>query len=194
MIIANIFLIVSGCYSQKYVVHTYTEEDGLPSSNINSISQDSSGIIWMATRNGLCSYDSHKWKEYYSNNGIPFKNTIKVKVDEKSKVWILQYFTSLDNDIDGISLSKFDDDKWKSYSVKLPYLYTLQTHLTSFDLSTYKNTTIASLGVYQLGVYLFINGNWKFFDGRKGEFPTTNIYSTYVDRGDVYITTDIGIF
>ncbi len=189
----SLILIIPQAYAQKYLIHTYTEEDGLPSSYINSMSQDSSGMIWIATRSGLCTYDSHRWKEYYSNNGRPFRDALKVKVDEQGQVWVLQNFSNLESNTDGITLSKLDN-RWKNFSIKLPKGYTISDHHSNFALSTYNDVTIAGLAVYGLGVFVFHNSQWQFFDARDKQFPSTKIYSVYIDKGNLYFTTDKGIY
>ncbi len=42
----------------------FTEEDGLPSLTTYEIIQDSSGILWIGTENGLVSYDGEKFEKY----------------------------------------------------------------------------------------------------------------------------------
>ncbi|QIA07681.1 ligand-binding sensor domain-containing protein [Draconibacterium halophilum] len=42
----------------------YTNEDGLPSSYIKSISQDQFGFIWLATRSSVCRFDGKYFKTF----------------------------------------------------------------------------------------------------------------------------------
>lgn len=42
-----------------------TPQDGLPHPSVNTIIQDSDGLMWMGTWNGLCRYDGYKFKVYH---------------------------------------------------------------------------------------------------------------------------------
>ncbi len=57
-----LFLILNTLlFAQEYRIHHYTIEDGLPSNEVYDIGQDSVGIMWFATRKGLCKYDGFHW-------------------------------------------------------------------------------------------------------------------------------------
>lgn len=195
MIILNLLFSAVYCHAQKYLIHTYTEDEGLPSSNVNSISQDSSGFIWVATRSGLCTYDSHKWKTYLSNNGIPFDNAIKVKVDEKGQVWLLQQLTNIDNNLEGLNLLKYENNRWKSFPIKMPYGAFINDNAMSFSLSTNSNNkTIAAFSIYNHGVYLFIDNKWSFYNAHNTSLSSNKIISTYIYNNDIYITADSSVY
>ena len=49
--------------AQTFNYKQYTEEDGLPSLTIYEIAQDSSGILWIGTDNGLVSFDGEKFEK-----------------------------------------------------------------------------------------------------------------------------------
>jgi len=73
----------------------YTIEDGLPSNTVADITQDHRGIIWLATHNGLCSFDGYRFVTYYSN---PFDSTsisgnriINIEKAEYPYLWIGTY-------------------------------------------------------------------------------------------------------
>jgi len=57
----------------RYVFNKLTNKDGLSYSTVHDITQDSSGIIWFATKQGLNKYDSYDIKTYYREDypGIP---------------------------------------------------------------------------------------------------------------------------
>jgi len=65
-----IFILLLGIFSSTPIVaqelsyKQFTEEDGLPSLNTYEIVQDSSGILWIGTENGLVSYDGDKFEKY----------------------------------------------------------------------------------------------------------------------------------
>ncbi|MGQ8338250.1 two-component regulator propeller domain-containing protein [Sunxiuqinia sp. A32] len=57
----------------RYVFKRLNNEDGLTHNTINDITQEATGIIWIATKQGLNKYDSYNIHTYYQENavGIP---------------------------------------------------------------------------------------------------------------------------
>jgi len=51
-------------------VHYYGVEDGLPDSRIYDIRVDSTGIVWVTTRGGLCCYDHGRWSTFDEKSGL----------------------------------------------------------------------------------------------------------------------------
>ncbi len=45
----------------------FTEQDGLPGIQVNSLLQDKFGYLWVGTINGLARYDGYEFKRYYNN-------------------------------------------------------------------------------------------------------------------------------
>src|ERR1043165_4277219 len=45
----------------------YTEKDGLPGAQVNSILIDKHGYVWIGTINGLARYDGYEFKRFYFN-------------------------------------------------------------------------------------------------------------------------------
>lgn len=48
-------------------MHYFSDDQGLHTSHINDIVQDSSGYIWVASRDGLFKYDAYGFKGYYAD-------------------------------------------------------------------------------------------------------------------------------
>ncbi len=53
-----------------YVFKKLNNEDGLTYNTVHDIAQESSGIMWLATKQGLNKYDSYKIKNYYREDDI----------------------------------------------------------------------------------------------------------------------------
>ena len=68
----------------------YNTEDGLVSDNVNSMCQDSSGFIWIATSEGLSKYDSKEFINYTTENGLSSNNLYCILTDifNGNKIWI----------------------------------------------------------------------------------------------------------
>lgn len=52
-------------------MRTYTAADGLGSSFVTHISQDSAGYLWFSTRDGLSRYDGYEFTTYGRESGLP---------------------------------------------------------------------------------------------------------------------------
>lgn len=63
---------------------------GLTSNRINGIFEDSKGLLWITTENGLCCYDpvSARMKKYTISNGLPGNVTYKTLEDGSGNIWV----------------------------------------------------------------------------------------------------------
>ena len=57
-------LITGSLAAVNYDVYNLTNNDGLSNSSINSINQDSSGLLWFGTWDGLNMYNGREFKVY----------------------------------------------------------------------------------------------------------------------------------
>lgn len=77
---------------ERYSVVNLTNNDGLSNSSINTILQDSSGVMWFGTWDGLNMYNGREFKVYKPDVNNPFaigNNIIRDVVEENSHtLWI----------------------------------------------------------------------------------------------------------
>jgi ligand-binding sensor domain-containing protein len=70
----------------------FSRNDGLLNNNVGQVVQDSTGFIWVASRNGLYKYDGYTFTPYFSNqndNSSLSNNYINnLYVDKKGRLWI----------------------------------------------------------------------------------------------------------
>ncbi|HKQ75237.1 MAG TPA: two-component regulator propeller domain-containing protein, partial [Blastocatellia bacterium] len=57
--------------AERLPIRTYTTTDGLESSFIQGIFQDSRGFMWFSTRNGLSRFDGRQFITYNTSHGLP---------------------------------------------------------------------------------------------------------------------------
>ena len=96
LLIALLFVVIcnSPVYNQNYNISFdhLTVEEGLSQSTIFSITQDTKGFIWIASRDGLNRYDSHEIKVYRNDPQDPtsLSNNLvnSLLVDSKGQLWI----------------------------------------------------------------------------------------------------------
>ncbi len=77
--------------AQFPVIKNFTVNDGLPSSRIYDIEQDSSGYIWFATENGISRYDGYEFRNFTKPDGLPSNSVIRLYRDYKDRLWYLTY-------------------------------------------------------------------------------------------------------
>ena len=81
-------------------VRTFTVRDGLPSNAITIIRQDSRGLIWIATWNGLCCYDGNRFTTFHgepwgSGNALSSQRISAIEPDSQGNIWVRTYDGSL---------------------------------------------------------------------------------------------------
>ncbi len=76
-------------WGQQYFFQTFGQEDGIPVSTINDITEDPSGFMWIATEGGgLARFDGTRSEIYNKENGLPSDYVTALLCAEKSKLWI----------------------------------------------------------------------------------------------------------
>ena len=74
-------------FSQNKPYLIFTEDDGLPSNVVKSITKDKDGILWVGTENGLSKYDGQKFSNIQKSDGLPGSRVWAVSSDGKSKIY-----------------------------------------------------------------------------------------------------------
>ncbi|MFZ4590967.1 MAG: two-component regulator propeller domain-containing protein [Ignavibacteria bacterium] len=79
-------------FPQRYFTKTYDIENGLPTRMIYDICQDTTGLIWVATYEGITCYDGFKFMNYNGKDGLPNQKYKGIKTDEKGIIWSIPLF------------------------------------------------------------------------------------------------------
>lgn len=85
-------LIVSVACAQKGAEVSYRRFDtrnGLPSTQIQGVFEDSKGYIWAITDRGACRYDGYDFKVYTNRQGLPSNNVLLINEDRKGRIWFM---------------------------------------------------------------------------------------------------------
>jgi PAS domain S-box-containing protein len=168
---------------QEYQTDIYTIEDGLPSSTVYDIAQDSKGRIWFATRSGICVYDGIKWISYGISDGLPHLHFYRIAVDEEGIIWATEKKPA-----DGILF--FDGKKWD----KIPAPEIPHTSIQIQDLQTAilngKNSLI--IQSQNSGIFIWCDKRWIHYGIEQG-LPTLDIRSVAVSDNIIFLATDQGL-
>lgn len=169
-------------WGQTYLVKNYNENDGLGSSIVNDVKQDTTGRMWFATRTGISVYDGYEWKSFNQNDGLQSMTFFRLKVDEKGIVWGLS--------IDRPSISYFLKSKWHHIPVKTEIQN--ETGITSFELFYLNDEIILFIGTLQSGLYCYRHGAWERLTIKDGLLSNRINHLVVMER-KLYIATNNGI-
>lgn len=88
----SIALALSVTASENILFKHFTMRDGLSDNQVNSITRDSKGFIWISTSYGLCRYDGYEFRNFMkeSNNpeSLPFYCVESVQEDHEGMLWV----------------------------------------------------------------------------------------------------------
>ena len=101
----GILLFSPDVIAQRYHAHTYNEINGLPSSYVRGITQDTLGCMWFATRNGVACYDGLHWIHYNQNDGLGVMANGHILADPAGRMWAV-------SELSPVLVSWFDGDSW----------------------------------------------------------------------------------
>lgn len=76
-------------FSQEPVYRHYTEADGLPSSEVYHVFQDSKDYIWFATNNGVSRFNGTSFTNFGIKDGLPELTVFEIFEDYKGRIWFI---------------------------------------------------------------------------------------------------------
>ena len=95
--------------AQQYNFKNYTPKNGLASSNVNNIFQDSKGYLWFATQGGgVSKFNGKTFNNFNKESGLIDNNITYITEDRSGNIWIAT----------SSGVSKFDGIKFTNYSEK----------------------------------------------------------------------------
>jgi ligand-binding sensor domain-containing protein/uncharacterized membrane-anchored protein YhcB (DUF1043 family) len=63
-------------------------QEGLPSSEIYDLFEDSKGYLWIATDAGICKYNGLSLTTFTTRNGLPDNTVFHIREDSKGRIWV----------------------------------------------------------------------------------------------------------
>lgn len=89
LLYALILLLVLGssARAQLPAYRNYTVKDGLPSSEVYDVFQDSQGYIWFATNAGVSRFDGYRFRNFSTLNGLADNTIFEIYEDYRRRLW-----------------------------------------------------------------------------------------------------------
>jgi len=180
-----IFYLVAGwVQAQHYFTRTYTVADGLPATPVFSLTQDTSGVMWFATRSGISSYDGTEWHNYTRKEGLSSYGYAWVHCDEKGMIW------AFPNNGDLIA-DYFDDKGWHRYPATGSPAWA--NSYCDFGIYYEDGAPVLVAASYDSGIFICRNRNWRRL--RPGiEIPCRNFSGLSIHNNQIYCATNQGVY
>ncbi len=81
-----LFILSYDTFSQEPFMFHYSVKDGLPSTEVHSIFEDSKGYIWISTDGGIAKYNANTFKIFDSSGGLPDNTVFEVFEDRRQRI------------------------------------------------------------------------------------------------------------
>ncbi len=78
-------------HSQDICFKHFTNDNGLPATEVYDMIQDHNGYIWIATTYGVCRYDGYEFSTFTTKDGLADNTVIKLYEDYKGRIWFSSY-------------------------------------------------------------------------------------------------------
>lgn len=179
--ITLIFIVLASCKPDEN-----TDEDGLPSNVITKITIDKNGIKWIATDNGLVSFDGEKWTAYPKTASLYKMPVLDVILNENTLL-AATFKGALKSNITNQTLNQSQVFERKANGLISDTVNKIATD----KLSTTFFGTPKGLSILKENTWTFYDGNW----GRsKDNFLTTNKITgiATASNGWNYVSTEGG--
>ncbi|MCK4662164.1 MAG: histidine kinase [Bacteroidales bacterium] len=91
IIIIGFLAISLTVFSQSPTFRHYTVNDGLPSSEVFHVIQDSKGYIWFATNMGVSRFNGYEFENFDIQDGLPDNTVFEIYEDFKGRIWFIPF-------------------------------------------------------------------------------------------------------
>ena len=171
--------------AQQYSTRIYTESEGLVTNTVFDIKQDSSGVLWIARRAGISSFDGLSFTNYYVANGLRAGTYAFLCIDRKNSVWALPESGQL-------CISRFNGKKWETFFPPDNFTCNPNVQFTSLEVFYTGDDYNCLIGTAQDGIILARNGVWKHISTRDGLLSKRVTDIEYFDT-KIFVASDSGL-
>lgn len=165
--------------AQFYPIRIYDETSGLPSTNIISIHQDRSGLMWFVTRGGISSYDGREWKTTPLPDGFPAAFNAVSRWDARDRLWTVAIARSQ-------QIHHFDGERWVAFDG--PPADGAEANVVAFDVSAPGSEPRLALSMSDRSLFYFNGSGWD-----RVELAATGTSLRFHDS-QLLVGTDEGLY
>ncbi|MCK6648372.1 MAG: SpoIIE family protein phosphatase [Bacteroidia bacterium] len=180
LLILLLFSLIS--YSQTTSFIYYGVEQGLSQSQVQSITQDNDGNLWIATLSGLTKYNGKEFQSYSRKDSLAEDWITTLYKDNKGNIWMGHW-------AGGVSMYDFKTKKFKNLELEE---YTRFKTVTGIIQDEKNRFWISTEGA---GIFVYDPVNKKMISiTSKDGLSSDNVYDMCLDqKQNIWIATDIGI-
>ena len=93
-------MLALGQIRQHVSYRHFDTRDGLPSTRLNGLLEDSHGYIWTISDKGAARYNGYNFEVYTTKDGLPSDNVLLIHEDLQGRIWFLcgTQYAYLEND------------------------------------------------------------------------------------------------
>jgi len=160
----------------------YGVEQGLSQSQVQCITQDDDGNLWIGTLSGLTKYNGREFKVYTRTDSLAEDWVTSLCKDKTGNIWFGHW-------AGGVSMFNYKTKKIENLNLEE---YTRFKTVTSIAQDEKSRFWIATEGA---GVFVYDPANKKMITlTKKDGLSSNNIYNVCQDqKGNMWVATDIGI-
>jgi signal transduction histidine kinase/ligand-binding sensor domain-containing protein len=171
---------------QKYPFTHYDIENGLPQSQVTSITQDNHNQIWISTLGGISCFDSKHFSQYTVQDGLTDNDGMAITADRQGTIWCggskgitsigprgLNEIVFKKNGVGSGSRKVIVDGANRKWVLAGNSLYLIDRERLVKKLVVYTAEIITAIqtdndgqlyvAIYNRGIYCFDGNNWHFY-------------------------------
>jgi len=99
-------------HAQSYIYKNFGVDEGLPSSQVYDIYQDTYGYIWLATDKGIARYNGYEFENFTTKEGLPGNTVLDFYPQKNGDVWCYDFHSQslfyFNEDFNGFKLYQYN--------------------------------------------------------------------------------------
>ena len=186
------------CFSTPVISQTLqfkniTVNDGLLSSTVYCVFQDTKGFIWFATINGVSRYDGKTFENFTADNGLSDNEVLKIVEDSKGRIWFLTYNGKLSYYLDGVIYNSNNNKLLKSIEASSNFVHFYEDSKKIIRISTIDNQMFTitenrvNIKIEQKNTSKYLLNEVLFFENDDDEVFAINSSTCYQIKDKLFI-------
>ncbi|MBD3225578.1 MAG: hypothetical protein GF313_12690, partial [Caldithrix sp.] len=170
---------------QSFLIHHYTEGDGLGSSEVYDIEQDNQGQMWFATRSAVSVYDGFTWTNFNYSTELDFSIIAFLERDDEDRIWVCPQYIDQ-------SLAYFQQQEWHYVDIANSHIKN-SSEIIQFKTFRYNDSVSLAFLTQEFKLYIWTDGKW-IFPAADPNLKDAHILDIASKDGSLYLASNRGIF